>query len=60
MIAIQDNDYNGKVCHLLKVSNLLSVANKPIRQLCEEDNNILVFPLSIDDADDTLLSTRFL
>lgn len=54
MIAIQDNDYNGKVCHLLKVSNLLSVANKPIRQLCEEDNNILVFPLSIDDADDRI------
>lgn len=54
MIAIQDNDNNGKVCHLLKVSDLLSVANKPIRQLCEEDNDILVFPLSIDDADDRI------
>lgn len=54
MIAIQDNDYNGKVCHLLKVSDLLSVANKPIRQLCEEDNDILVFPLRIDDADDRI------
>lgn len=54
MIAIQDNDNNGKVCHLLKVSDLLSVANKPIRQLCEEDNDILVFPLSIDDSDDRI------
>lgn len=54
MIAIQDNDNNGKVCHLLKVSDLLSVANKPIRQLCEENNDILVFPLSIDDADDRI------
>ena len=54
MITIQDNDNNGKVCHLLKVSDLLSVANKPIRQLCEEDNDILVFPLSIDDADDRI------
>ena len=54
MIAIQDNDNNGKVCHLLKVSDLLSVANKPIRQLCEEDNDILVFPLRIDDADDRI------
>lgn len=41
MIAIQDNDNNGKVCRLLKVSDLLSVANKPIRQLCEEVNDIL-------------------
>lgn len=54
MIAIQDNDNNGKVCHLLKVSDLLSVANKPIRQLCEEDNDILIFPLHIDDADDRI------
>lgn len=54
MIAIQDNDNNGKVCHLLKVSDLLSVANKPIRQLCEEDNDILIFPLRIDDADDRI------
>lgn len=54
MIAIQDNDNNGKVCHLLKVSDLLYVANKPIRQLCEEDNDILVFPLSIDDSDDRI------
>lgn len=54
MITIQDNDNNGKVYHLLKVSDLLSVANKPIRQLCEEDNDILVFPLSIDDADDRI------
>lgn len=54
MIAIQDNDNIGKVCHLLKVSDLLSVANKPIRQLCEEDNDILIFPLRIDDADDRI------
>lgn len=54
MIAIQDNDNIGKVCHLLKVSDLLSVANKTIRQLCEEDNDILVFPLSIDDSDDRI------
>lgn len=54
MIAIQDNDNNGKVCHLLKVSDLLYVANKPIRKLCEEDNDILVFPLSIDDSDDRI------
>ena len=54
MIAIQDNDNIGKVCHLLKVSDLLSVANKPIQQLCEEDNDILVFPLSIDDSDDRI------
>ena len=51
MITIQDNEYNGKVCPLQEVSELLPIANKPIRQLCEEDNHLLVFPLSIDDAD---------
>lgn len=51
MITIQDNDYNGKVCSIKEVSDLFSIANKPIKQLCEEDNHLLVFPLSIDDAD---------
>lgn len=51
MITIQDNDYKGKVCSIKEVSDLFSIANKPIKQLCEEDNHLLVFPLSIDDAD---------
>lgn len=50
MITIQDNDYTGKICSLQEVSDLLSIANKPIKQLCEEDNHLLVFPFSIDDA----------
>lgn len=54
MITIQDNDNIGKVCHIQDVVDLLSLANKPIRQLCEEDNHLLVFPLNIDDADDRI------
>ena len=51
MITIQDNDYKGKVCSIKEVSDILSIANKPIKQLCEEDSHLLVFPSSIDDAD---------
>lgn len=54
MITIQDNDNIGKVCHIQDVADLLSLANKPIRQLCEEDNHLLVFPLNIDDTDDRI------
>lgn len=54
MITIQDNNYKGKVCSLQEISDLLPIANKPIKQLCEEDNHLLVFPLSIDDADDKI------
>lgn len=54
MITIQDNDNIGKVCHIQDVSALLSIANKPISQLCKEDNHLLVFPLNIDDTDDKI------
>ena len=54
MITIQDNDNIGRVCHIQDVADLLSLANKPIRQLCEEDNHLLVFPLNIDDTDDRI------
>lgn len=51
MITIQDNNYNGRICPLQEVSDILSIVNKPIKQLCEEDSHLLVFPSSIDDAD---------
>ena len=54
MITIQDNNYQGKVCSLHDTTDLLSIGNKPIRQLCEENENLLVFPLSIDDTDDRI------
>lgn len=52
MITIQDNNYIGKVCPFHKVADFFSFANKSITQLCEEDEFLLVFPFSIDDADD--------
>ena len=54
MITIQDNNYQGKVCSLHDTADLLSIGNKPIRQLCEENEHLLVFPLSIDDTDDRI------
>lgn len=54
MITIQDNNYQGKVCSLHDTTDLLSIGNKPIRQLCEENEHLLVFPLSIDDTDDRI------
>lgn len=54
MITIQDNYYQGKVCSLHDTTDLLSIGNKPIRQLCDENEHLLVFPLSIDDTDDRI------
>lgn len=54
MITIQDNDYKGKVCSLHDAADLLPIANMPIRQLCDENEHLLVFPLSIDDTDDRI------
>lgn len=54
MITIQDNNYQGKVFSLHDAADLLSVGNKPIRQLCDENEHLLVFPLSIDDTDNRI------
>ncbi|WP_337566618.1 5-methylcytosine restriction system specificity protein McrC [Prevotella sp.] len=54
MITIQDNDYKGKVCSRHDAADLLPIANMPIRQLCDENEHLLVFPLSIDDTDDRI------
>ena len=54
MITILDNNYQGKVCSLHDVADLLSIGNKSIRQLCDENEHLLVFPLSIDDTDDRI------
>lgn len=54
MITIQDNNYQGKVCSLHDTADLLSIANKPIRQLCDENEHLLVFPLSIDETNDRI------
>ena len=39
MITIPDNNYKGKVCPLHEAADLLPIANKPIRQLCEENEH---------------------
>lgn len=54
MITIQDNNYQGKVCSHHDTADLLSIGNKSIRQLCYENEHLLVFPLSIDDTDDRI------
>ena len=54
MITIQDNNYQGEVCSLHDTADLISIGNKSIRQLCEENENLLVFPLSIDYSDDRI------
>lgn len=54
MITIQDNNYQGKICSHHDTADLLSIGNKPIRQLCDENEHLLVFPLSIDDTDDRI------
>lgn len=54
MITIQDNNHTGKVCSRHDVADLLYIANKPIRQLCDENEQLLVFPLNIDESNDRI------
>ena len=54
MITIQDNNYQGMVYSLHDTADLLSIANKPIKQLCDENEHLLVFPLSIDETNDRI------
>ena len=54
MITIQDNNNIGKVCSNHDVADILTIANKPIRKLCEENKNLLVSPMSIDDTNDKI------
>lgn len=54
MIIIQDNNQIGKVCQRHEIADILSIANKPIRQLCDENEHLLVFPISIDDTNDKI------
>lgn len=54
MISIKDNNYTGKVCQRHEVVDLLPIANKSINRLCEENEHLLIFPHSIDEADDKI------
>lgn len=54
MITIQDNNYTGKLYSRHEVSDLLPIANKPIQLLCEENEHLLVFPLTIYDSADRI------
>lgn len=42
------------VYSLHDTADLLSIANKPIKQLCDENEHLLVFPLSIDETNDRI------
>lgn len=54
MIKINDNNYDGLVCSRREVVDLLRIANKPIRQICEDDESLLIYPLTVDDTNDRI------
>lgn len=54
MIKINDNNYDGLVCSRREIVDLLRIANKPIRQICEEDESLLIYPLTVDDTNDRI------
>lgn len=60
MITIQDNNHIGKVSPRHEVADLLPIANKPIRRLCEENEHLLVFPMSIDDTNDKICDSSII
>ena len=54
MIKINDNNYDGQVCSRQEVVDLLHIANKPIRQICEADESLLIYPSNVDDTNDRI------
>ena len=48
-MKIEDNNYVGKEKSISEIKDLIPLANKSIKTLCEENENILVFPTSIMD-----------
>lgn len=51
---IPDNDYQGIQFPIDPFKDLLSLGNKPLRELCREHDGLLVFPPSLNDTDDKL------
>lgn len=52
--TIADNDYTGQLIPLSSFSDLLPLGNKPLKDLCKEYDNLLVFPSSLEETDDKL------
>ena len=53
-MKIEDNNYVGKEKSISEIKDLIPLANKSIKTLCEENENILVFPTSIMDSNDRI------
>ena len=53
-MKIEDNNYVGKEKSISEIKDLIPLANKSIKTLCEENENILVFPTSIMDSTDRI------
>ena len=54
-IYLTDNNTgkaNAKTYNRNDVSALFPIADKTIAQLCHENENLLIFPYSIEDSDD--------
>ena len=56
VINLTDNNYPNNVQSFTRreVAPLFSIANKTIEQLCKENENLLVFPYSIENTDDKI------
>ena len=62
-IYLTDNNIgkvNVKTYNRKDVSALFPIADKTIGQLCRENENLLIFPYSIDDSDDRIGETSVL
>lgn len=53
MINLTDNN-TSKTYHREEVGALFSIADKTIAQLCRDNNHLLLFPYSIETADDRI------
>lgn len=54
MISIWDNCYSGVLKSMEEMSDLLPLGNKPLKVLCTEHENLLVFPPDLSETEDRL------
>ena len=59
-IDLTDNNGQGQAFHRKDVAALFPIADKTIAELCRENENLLIFPFSIETSDDRIRNSSIL
>lgn len=59
-INLTDNNGQGQSFQRKDVAALFPIADKTIAELCQENENLLIFPFSIETSDDRIGNSSIL